>query len=323
MTSRRNFVISAGTLLTGSGAFLGSGAFGVGNAGNSENWVPVGVRTPSSEGFESSVGLPQQADDGGTGGDGGTGDTDGDDSGGGDQGTEDGTDDGSDDPPDGRDGDGGDEDPSDGDDEGDTGDGGDDDDRDRDDGTDDREDDGRQDDGGGGGSDSGGGGSSDSGGGGGGGGGSEPGGETSVRLEATGSEVLSSEHVLTAEDGTLRGLRLENLNMNALTYVGETSDGRFPDPGAGDRVAFLAVNDGDVAVDLSVDVDGSAPQTLNFPAWVDTGVSGPRQRDLTSVPVAGLPPGGVVRVVVEVDTTVADPVPDDAVEAVTFVADPV
>jgi hypothetical protein len=78
-----------------------------------------------------------------------------------------------------------------------------------------------------------------------------------------------------------------------------------------------------VAVDLSVDVAGTAPEVFNFPAWVDAAVSGPRQRDLTAVPVAGLPPGGALRIVVEVDTTVVDSLPDDAVEAVTFVADPV
>lgn len=272
MTSRRNFVISTGTLLTGSGAFLGSGAFGVGNARNPENWIPVGVRTPPSEGLESSAGLQQEgggADrtDGGSEGDGG-------------QSSGDGT---------GADGTG--EDDSDADGDGDD---------DGDDGTDEDRDENE--------------------------GGSEGGGssgETSVRLEATGSEVLSSEHVLASDDGTLQGLQLENLNMNALTYVGETSDGRFPNPGAGDRVAFLAINDGDVAVDLRVDVDGTAPEVLNFPAWVDAAVSGPRQRDLTGVPISGLPPGGVVHVVIEVDTTATDPVPDDAVEGVTFVADPV
>jgi hypothetical protein len=263
MTSRRNFVISAGTLLTGSGAFLGSGAFGVGNARNPDNWVPVGVRTPSSEGFESSAGLQIREDRT--------------------------TADGDDQPPEDEPGDGdgppSDDEPPEDEDR-------DDDDEDRDNEDEDRDDrDGSS-------------------------------GETSLRLEAAGSGVLSSDHVLTAEDGTLRGLRLENLNMDALTYVGETSDGRFPNPDAGDQVAFLAVNDGDVAVDLSVDVDGTTPEVLNFPAWVDAAVSGPRQRDLTATPVAGLPPGGVVRLVVEVDTTAVDRVPDDAVEAVTFVADP-
>ncbi|MFT4948219.1 MAG: hypothetical protein ACI9CA_000339 [Natronomonas sp.] len=267
MTSRRNFVIGAGTLLTGSGAFLGSGAFGVGNAENPENWVPVGVRTPASEGFEPSTGLPQDGDsadrDTPRGDDRDEGDTGG------------------------------------GDDSADTGDsdaGGGGDDGDSTDLTEDTDD------------------SDDSSGG--------PTSETSIRLQVTGPEMLSSEHVLTAGDGRLRGLRLENLNRNALTYVGETSDGRFPDPGAGDQVAFLVVNDGDVAVDLSVDVDGAAPEVLNFPTQVDAAVSGTRRRDLTAVSAPGLPPGGVVHVVVEVDTTVVDPLPDGAVEAVTFVADP-
>ncbi len=264
MTSRRNFVIGAGTLLTGSGAFLGSGAFGVGNASNPENWVPVGVRTPASEGLEPSTGLPQDGDsadgDGPESGDTGEGDNSadtGDSAGGGEDG-----------------GDSTDTDPTED--------------------TDDSDD--------------------DSGG---------PSSETSIRLQAAGPAVLSSEHVLTAGDGRLRGLRLENLNRNALTYVGETSDGRFPDPGAGDQVAFLVVNDGDVAVDLSVDVDGAAPEVLNVPTQVDAAVSGARRRDLTAVSAPGLPPGGVVYVVVEVDTTVIDTLPDGAVEAITFVADPV
>jgi hypothetical protein len=264
MTSRRNFVISAGTLLTGSGAFLGSGAFGVGNARNPDNWVPVGVRTPPSEGFESSAGLQIREDRT--------------------------TADGDDQPPEDEPGDG-DGPPSD--DEPPEDEGRDDEDEDRDDEDEDRDDrDGSR-------------------------------GETSLRLEAAGSGVLSSDHVLTNGDGTLRGLRLEDLNMSALTYVGETADGRFPNPGAGDRVAFLVVNDGDTAVDLSVDVDGTAPGVLGFPAWVDAGVRGPRQRDLTSVAAEGLQPGGVVHVVVEVDTTRIEDVPPDAVEAVTFVADPV
>lgn len=262
MTSRRNFVVGAGTLLTGSGAFLGSGAFGVGDAENPGNWVPVDVRIPASEGLEPSTGLPQDDDsaDGDapeSGDDRDEGDTGGDDSA--DTGDSDDTDT---DPSETEDTDDGD-DPS------------------------------------------------------------GPSGETSIRLRAAGPAVLSSEHVLTAGDGRLRGLRLENLNRNALTYVGETSDGRFPEPGAGDQVAFLVVNDGDVAVDLSVDVDGATPEVLSFPAQVDAAVSGPRRLDLTAASAPGLPPGGVVSVVVEVDTTVIDPLPDGAVEAVTFVADPV
>lgn len=280
MTSRRNFVIGAGTLLTGSGTFLGSGAFGVGNARNPENWIPVGVRTPSSEGFESSVGLQDQEGEGGDDSDGQQPDDPGDD-----EGSSGGEDDGDD--PDGEDEDR---------DETDDGDSPDDDrDEDRDDG--DRDDD-REESG-------------------------APSGETSIRLAVDDPDVLDSEHVLADDGGTLRGLRLEDLNMNALTYVGETADGRFPNPGAGDRVAFLVVNDGDTAVDLSVDVDGTAPGVLGFPAWVDAGVRGPRQRDLTSVAAEGLQPGGVVHVVVEVDTTGVEDVPPDAVEAVTFVADPV
>jgi hypothetical protein len=281
MTSRRNFVIGAGTLLTGSGTFLGSGAFGVGAGDDPRNWVPVGVRTPPSEGLESSVGLQDQEGEGGDDSDGQQPDDPGDDDG--DSGGED----------DGDDPDGEDEDR----DETDDGDSPDDDrDEDRDDG--DRDDDDREESG-------------------------APSGETSIRLEVDDPDVLDSEHVLADDGGTLRGLRLEDLNMNALTYVGETADGRFPNPGAGDRVAFLVVNDGDTAVDLSVDVDGTAPGVLGFPAWVDAGVRGPRQRDLTSVAAEGLQPGGVVHVVVEVDTTRIEDVPPDAVEAVTFVADPV
>lgn len=251
MTSRRNFVISAGTLLTGSGAFLGSGAFEVGSG----DWVSVGVRTPTSAGFGSSVGLPGQESGGGDSTDNGDGkqpdDEPGDSDGSPDRG---GVDEG---------------------------------------GADDRDRKNRA-----------------------------PSGETSIRLEAMESSVLGSKHVLTAEDGTLQGLRLRDVNMNALTYVGETSDGRFPNPDAGDRVAFLVVNDGDVAVDLTVDIDGAAPEVLNFPAWVDSQATGPRQRDLTAVAVESFSPGESVQVVVEVDTTDVDPVPDDAVEAVTFVADP-
>jgi len=286
MTSRRNFVIGAGTLLTGSGAFLGSGAFGVGNAGNPENWVPVGVRTPSSEGFESSVGLQDQGGEGDDDPDGQRpDDPDGD-------GDPDDEDDGDDDSPGRNDEDSDETDDGDGRDE----------DRDETDDGNDRDEDRDEDDRGG--------------------SGRGPSGETSLRLAVEDPDVLDSQHVLANEDGTLQGFRLENLNMDARTYVGETSDGRFPNPGAGDRVAFLLVNDGDVAVDLSVDVDGTAPGVLGFPAWVDAGVSGPRQRDLTRVAVEGFPPGGVVRVVVEVDTTAVESVPDDAVEAVTFVADP-
>lgn len=280
MTSRRNFVISAGTLLTGSGALLGSGAFGVGNARNPDKWVPVGVsvgvRTPSPEGLESSVGLQGQEGEGGDDSDGQQPDDPEDD-----EGSSGGEDDGDD--PDGED-----------------------EDRDETDDGDDRDDDGREED-----RDDGD--REESGG---------PSGETSIRLVVDDPDVLDSEHVLTDDGGTLRGLRLEDLNMNAVTYVGETADGRFPNPGAGDRVAFLVVNDGDTAVDLSVDVDGTASGVLGFPAWVDAGVRGPRQRDLTSVAAEGFQPGEVVHVVVEVDTTGVEKVPPDAVEAVTFVADP-
>jgi hypothetical protein len=269
MTSRRNFVIGAGSLLTGSGAFLGSGAFGLSSSDQPEQWVPVGVRTLSSEGVESSVGMSdeggdQQPNDG--------------------AGEDDDTDDGGDDPDDGEDQD----------------DDNDRNDEERDDEDDDRDDDDDDDD-------------RDP----------EPSGETSVRLVVDHPDALDSEHVLADGNGALQGIRLRDANMNALTYVGETADGRFPNPPAGDRVAFLVVNDGDVAVDLRVDLEGAAPKALNFPAWVDAAVRGPRQRDLTGVVVEELPPGGVVHAVVELDTTVVDALPADAVEEVTFVADPV
>ncbi len=270
MTSRRNFVISAGTLLTGSGAVLGSGAFGLGPGDRPERWVPVGVRALSPEGIEPSVGLTSGDDDQGPGG--GTDE---------DSGEDGSADDSGDNQDDDQDENGGDEDRDDvAEDE--DGDGDDDDDRDR---------------------------------------GPSP--ETSVRLVVDDPAVLDSEHVLADGNGDLQGIQLRDANMNALTYVGETADGRFPNPSAGDRVAFLVVNDGDVAVDLTADIDGAAPDVLNFPAWVAAQVTGPRQRDLTAVAVEALSPGESVQVVVELDTTVVDALPADAVEGVTFVADPV
>lgn len=281
MTSRRNFVIGAGTLLTGSGTFLGSGAFEVPAGQDSRDWIPVSTGTTPSEEMASSLGIQNEGQNttpaagrgdgqgGGEGGDGGT-DTPGGDGGG----TDD--DSGADSVPEP------------------------DEDRGDDDGGDDRG--GRDDPGD----------AND-----------RPAGEPSVRLEATGSGILDSPHVLTNGDGTLRGLSLQHMNTNALTYVGETSDGRYPRPGAGDQVAFRVVNDGDVAVDLRADVRGTAPGVLNFPSWVDPAVRGPSQRDLASVAVEGLQPGQAVSVVIEVDTTEVGEVPPDAVEEVTFVADPV
>lgn len=140
----------------------------------------------------------------------------------------------------------------------------------------------------------------------------------SIRLQGTGPAVLDSPHVLTDGVGLVTGVELAGVNERARTYVGETSDGRFPDPPAGDRVAFLVVNDGTVPVRLGVDVDGTTPSVFGLPA---SGPSG-RTVDLTEATVPRFRPGESIHVVVETDTTAVTSIPADGVEQITVVADP-
>ena len=276
MTSRREFVIGSGTLLAGSGTFLGSGAFGVSAGDDPGNWVPVGVRALSSEGLESSTGIGTDDQETKNAGETPRGEQEGDDGQG-----EDDSDDRDEDEDEDRD-----------DDEGE--------DRDRDSDDSDSSDDNRT---------------------------------PSLRLisDARRGDILDSEQVRRNEDDELE-LDID-ANPNAWTYVGERSEPagasgisrkRYPRPDAGDAVAFVIRNDGNTPVDVRVEVDGSTPDVLNLPAAVGTGVTGPRYRNITEVPVKGLQPGGEVHVTVEVDMTspAPDDIPDDGIEGITFICTP-
>lgn len=258
-SSRRNFVVGIGAILSGGSTLLGSGAFDVAPDSRPTNWVSFETQTSDTLSFSLGSPISETEDDGATPPDDDQPGEDDDD----DQAEPPGDDDDDQaEPPGGdEDDDGVAEPPGDGDD-------------------------------------------------------GDPEGDISIRLQASGPDVLDSPHVLTDEEGTLSGVVLEGLNERARTYVGETSNGRYPNPSAGDRVAFLVINDGDAPVQLGVDVTGTAPEVFGLPA------STPQPVDLTEDVIERFDPGQTIYVVIEVDTMTVDTVTDDAVKRVTFVASP-
>jgi hypothetical protein len=141
-------------------------------------------------------------------------------------------------------------------------------------------------------------------------------------------QMAASETVVGDEDGFFERFTVANANRNAVSRVGLVDERGYP----GGRIAFLVANVGnpdtpgrggrpvEVVVDL-LDGDGDALAStaqLNFPYRVvgrGGGAGGTRGADLVEETVT-LPVGGIVEVVIEVDSTGGT---DDAERVATLV----